>query len=317
MKILVVGVGATGGYYGMRLVQGGRDVSFLVRPHRAQILRARGLRLTGVGGEEEIRPQLLTADGLDRPFDLVILSVKATALETAIEDFAPAVGERTRILPFLNGIRHLETLSDRFGPDRVLCGAIRVATQLEADGDIVVLAPGATMEFGAQPGTDTPNADAIASELTVPGFELSVPPDPIAAMWHKWVFIATLGALTCMMRGTVGDIVAFPTGPELGPGILAEAAAISAAAGHRVPDPQIEATHAAITQAGSPLTSSLYRDVSDGAGTEVEHVLGDLVARARTFGVPTRLLDLATLHLRVYERRRAPTKRHRFVTARD
>jgi 2-dehydropantoate 2-reductase len=304
MKILVVGAGATGGYYGIRLVQGGRDVSFLVRPHRAQILRERGLRLTGVGGEEQIRPQMLTAEELDRPFDLVILSVKATALDSAIEDFAPAVGEATRILPFLNGIRHLETLSDRFGPDRVLCGVIRVATQLNEDGDIVMLAPGATMEIGSQKGTHTPDLDAIGSELTVPGFEFSISSDPIAAMWHKWVFIATLGALTCMMRGTVGDIVAFPTGPDLGPGILAEAAAISAAASHPVPDPQIEATRAAVTQAGSPLASSLYRDVSEGAGTEVEHVLGDLVARARTFGIATPLLDLATLHLRVYERRR-------------
>jgi 2-dehydropantoate 2-reductase len=226
-------------------------------------------------------------------------------LDSAIADFAPAVGERTTILPFLNGIRHLDTLSDRFGRDAVLCGVIRIATQLSGEGDIVLLAPGATMEFGAQNGAVTPELNAISSELTVPGFELSISPDPMAAMWHKWVFIATIGALTCLMRGTVGDIVALPTGPELGPAILVEAAAISAAAGHPVPSPQIGATRVAITQPGSSLASSLYRDMRENAGTEVEQVLGDLVARARTFGIATPLLDLATLHLRVYERRRA------------
>jgi 2-dehydropantoate 2-reductase len=305
MKILVVGAGATGGYYGMRLAQAGREVSFLVRPRRAQAIRERGLRLTGVDGDEQITPQLLTAQELDRRFDLVILSVKATALDAAIEDFAPAVGEGTTILPFLNGIRHLDTLSDRFGPDAVLCGVIRIATQLSGEGDIVLLAPGATMEIGAQNGAVTPGLNAISSQLTVPGFELSISPDPMAAMWHKWVFIATIGALTCLMRGSVGDIVALPTGPELGPAILDEAAAISAAAGHPVPGPQIEATRVAITQPGSSLASSLYRDMRENAGTEVEQVLGDLVARARTFGIATPSLDLATLHLRVYERRRA------------
>jgi 2-dehydropantoate 2-reductase len=304
VTILVVGAGATGGYCGMRLAQGGRDVSFLVRPRRAQTLRERGLRLTGVGGDERIEPQLLAAQELDRPFDLVILSVKATALDAAIEDFAPAVGQTTRILPFLNGIRHLDALSAGFGRSAVLCGVIKIATQLNEDGDIVLLAPGATMEIGAQPDAQTPDLEAISAQLTVPGFELSVASDPLGAMWHKWVFIATIGALTCMMRGTVGDIVAFPTGPELGPRILAEAAAISAAAGHPVPAAQIEATRAAITQVGSPLASSLYRDMSEGAGTEVEQVLGDLVTRASEFGVAAPLLDLATLHLRVYERRR-------------
>jgi 2-dehydropantoate 2-reductase len=307
LTILVVGAGATGGYYGMRLAQAGREVSFLVRPHRAQTLRDRGLRLTGVGGDEQISPQLLTASELDRPFDLVILSVKATALDGAIEDFAPAVGETTRIVPLLNGIRHLDTLSARFGRNAVLCGVIKIATQLNEDGDIVLLAPGATMEIGVQPDTQTPELQAISAELTVPGFELSIASDPLGAMWHKWVFIATIGALTCMMRATVGDIVACPTGPEVGPRILDEAAAISAAAGHPVPPAQIEATRAAITQVGSPLASSMYRDMSEGAGTEVEQVLGDLVARASEFGVAAPLLDLATLHLRVYERRRVRT----------
>jgi 2-dehydropantoate 2-reductase len=308
MKILVVGAGATGGYYGMRLAQAGRDVRFLVRPRRAQALRERGLRLTGVVGDELIRPQLLTAQELDRHFDLVIVSVKATALDSAIEDFASAVGEGTTILPFLNGIRHLEKLSDRFGSDVVLCGVIRIATQLNEEGDIVQLAPGPTMEIGTQNGAQTAELSAIRSQLTVPGFELSISPDPIAAMWHKWVFIATIGALTCLMRGTVGDIVALPTGPELGPAILVEAAAISAAAGHPVPTSQIEATRAAITRPGSSLASSLYRDMSENAGTEVEQVLGDFVARARTFGVATPLLDLATLHLRVYELRRGSSR---------
>jgi 2-dehydropantoate 2-reductase len=304
MTILVVGAGATGGYFGARLAQAGRDVTFLVRPHRAGQLRERGLRIVGpgAGGDagQVVQPNLVLAGELTAPADIVLLSVKATALDQAITDFAPAVGPQTMVVPFLNGMAHLDLLSKRFGESAVLGGVILIATQLNSDGDIVHLTPPASLIIGTQDGTRTTRLQAVYDQLSGAGFDASISDEIIAAMWQKWVFVATIGALTCLMRGTVGEIVAVPGGPELGPAMLAEASAVAAAAGYPVPAGAIESTTRTITEPGSPVNSSLSRDVAEGRPAEVEQVLADLARRGAGHGVKTPLFDLATMQLRIY-----------------
>lgn len=306
MAILVVGAGATGGYFGSRLAQAGRDVTFLVRPGRARQLGERGLRIVGQGPDQVIAPQVVTAAelaaGRGAAPDLILVSVKAAALEPAMTDFAPAVGPGTLIMPFLNGMSHLAVLSKRFGDQAVLGGVIRVATQLDDDGDIRQLAPGGSLAAGAQDGSRSAALEAAFGQLTDAGFEATLSDHIIAEMWHKWVFIATVGALTCLMRAAVGDIVPVPGGGDLGPAILAEASAVCAAAGYPVPPAQNATTSAQVTAAGSALASSMFRDLSAGHPVEVEPILGDLIARGATLGVATPVLDLATMQLRVYER---------------
>ncbi|MEV6549095.1 ketopantoate reductase family protein [Streptomyces sp. NPDC051597] len=303
MKILVVGAGATGGYFGALLARAGRDVTFLVRPRRAAVLRERGLRLTGSGEDEVLTPRLVTADEITGPYDLVLLSVKSTALEQAVEDLAPAVGPGTAIVPLLNGIRHLDVLNGRFGKEAVLGGVAKVITTLNDEGDIVRLAPLAVLVLGEQDGGTSARTEEIRAVLAGAGIDASVSPDILAAMWHKWVFITTLSTVTCLMRGEVGDVVAVPGGAGIGPAVLAEGAAVAAAAGFPVPGSEREFTTSLVTQAGSTFASSMYRDLVSGSPTEVEHVFGDLTARARALAVPTPLLDLATAHLRVHQHR--------------
>jgi len=149
---------------------------------------------------------------------------------------------------------------------------------------------------------------AVYDQLSGAGFDVGISDEIVARMWEKWVFIATVGALTCLMRGTVGDIVAVPGGRDLGPAILAEASGVSAAAGYPVPQAAIADTTRTITQAGSPATSSLSRDVAEGRPAEAEAVLGDLAGRGAELGVPTPLLDLATMQLRVYNNRLQPAR---------
>ncbi|WP_027945017.1 2-dehydropantoate 2-reductase [Amycolatopsis taiwanensis] len=303
MRILVVGAGATGGFFGARLVRAGRDVTFLVRPRRAALLRERGLRITGLGENEILRPELVTAAELAEPYDVVLVSVKAAALERAVEDVAPAVGPRTVIVPFLNGMAHLDTLNARFGKESVLGGVVKVMTTINADGDILRVGPLAGFVLGEQGGGVSPRVAELGKELDVDGYEFTVSADIIGEMWRKWAFIASLGAITCLMRGSVGDVAAVPGGAEFARAVIAEAAAVASAAGHPVPDAELEASTAICTRAGSPITSSMYRDVAAGNPAEVEHVFGDLVARARAMSVDTPLLDLATLHLRVHQHR--------------
>src|SRR5580658_10060761 len=305
MTILVVGAGATGGYFGARLAQAGRDVTFLVRPRRAGQLRERGLRIVGPGAGADagqaLRPSLVLAGELAEPADVVLLSVKATALDQAIADFAPAVGPRTVVVPLLNGMAHQAVLSKRFGEPAVLGGVIIIAAQLNDEGDIVVqLSPPASLTIGTQDGTRTTRLQTAYDQLSGAGFDASISDEIIAQMWQKWVYIATVGALTCLMRGTVGDIVAVPGGRELGPAILAEATSVSAAAGYPVPEAVTANTTRSITQDGSTVTSSMSRDVAAGRPAEAEAILADLARRGTQLGITTPLLDLATMQLRVY-----------------
>ncbi|MFD7627340.1 ketopantoate reductase family protein [Streptomyces sp. NPDC059851] len=305
MRILTVGAGAVGGWFGARLARAGHDVTFLVRPQRAAVLRARGLRVSGLGEEIALAPQLVTADELAQTYDLVLLSVKSTALDRATKDLAPAVGPRTAILPLLNGMAHLDRLADVFGRRAVLGGVAKVVTTLDEHGDIVRMAPPSAVLTGELDGAPSARVDAVRALLTGAGIDSPDVPDITAAMWHKWVFITALCASTCLMRGSVGEFNAVPGGTELARALLAEAAAVAAAAGYPVPESELAFTTQTVTTAGSRLTPSLYRDVLAGRSTEVEHVLGDLVARARTLAVPTPLLDLATLQLRVHQHRTA------------
>ncbi|MFE4829535.1 ketopantoate reductase family protein [Streptomyces sp. NPDC056672] len=314
MRLLVVGAGATGGYFGARLVRADRDVTFLVRPGRAAVLRERGLRITGAGEDDRIDARLVTAaelrdsHGSDGSYDLVLMSVKATALAQAMEDIAPAVGPSTAILPVLNGIGHLDALSARFGTAAVLGGVALLATSVDARGDIVVLAPGATLTLGDQRGgAASPRAGRALELLAGAGFDVTVSENILAEMWHKWVFIATAGAITCLMRGTVGDIVSVPGGTEYAKAVLAETAAVSGAAGFPLPDERFATLQKTLTQPDSSFGPSFYRDVMAGRPTEVEHVFGDLTSRAAALSVSTPLMDLATMNLRVYEHRNAHT----------
>ncbi|MFF0473501.1 ketopantoate reductase family protein [Streptomyces sp. NPDC004284] len=303
MKILVVGAGATGGYFGALLARAGEDVTFLVRPARAAALRERGLRVVGRDEEWTVEPRLVTADELRETYDLVLLSVKSTGLDRAIEDLAPAVGPDTAVIPLLNGLAHIDTLNARFGAPAVLGGVAKVVTALDDSGDVRRLAPLAHLAFGEQDGTASARVERIREVLEGAGIDAPVPADIVTAMWHKWVFITTIGALTSLMRGTVGDVYDTPGGPDLGPALLDEAAGVAAAAGHPVPEEERAATLAVVSAPGSPMVPSLYRDLTAGRPTEVEHLFGDLTARARALGVPTPILDLAALHLRVHQRR--------------
>ncbi|WIX75762.1 2-dehydropantoate 2-reductase [Amycolatopsis carbonis] len=300
-RILVVGAGATGGFFGGRLVQAGRDVTFLVRPGRAAALMERGLRITGLGEETVLTPKLVRAGELTEPYDLVLFTVKAAGLEQAIEDMTPAVGPDTLVLPVLNGLRHLDALVARFGEERVLGGVAIVMTTVDGAGDIRRLFDLQSLTYGARTGP-APAGLAEAHELlSGAGFDTALSSDITAAMWAKWVFIASIGAVTSLMRGTVGDVAAQPGGIAFAEAVVAECAAVAAATGHPLEAAALENARGSVTEVGSPRAPSLYRDLTAGLPVEGEQIFGDLVDRAHSLGVSVPLLELVRLNLRVYQ----------------
>ena len=306
MRVLVVGAGAIGGYFGGRLLEAGRDVTFLVRPRRAAELARTGLVIRSRFGDAVLAaPPTRHADALDGPFDVVLLSSKADALEDAIESFAPAVGPETAIVPLLNGMRHLDVLDARFGAARVLGDECLISATLDADGAVIHLNDAHALLFGERSGTRSSRIEAIADAFAGATFDGRPSDSILQEMWEKWVFIATGAGITCLMRATIGDIVA-AGGAELAAALLAECAAIAARQGFAPRPAFLDRTRRMITAPGSPLTASMLRDIERGAPTEVEPILGDLLHRAgEAASGQAPLLSLAVSHLRAYEARRA------------
>jgi 2-dehydropantoate 2-reductase len=302
MRVLIVGAGAVGGFLAARLGAAGDDVAVLVRPARVDGLRRDGLRVREGSATNTYRPRVLTAPELNPEFDLIVLAVKSDAIDGAIDDTAAAVDPSTAVLPFLNGMRHVEPLMSRFG-NAVLGGVLRVATELEDDGAIRVIAPLFEIEVGELASPPGRRVEDIATRFRAGGAQVTTPADIVGAMWTKWVGIASVGAATSLMRASVGEIVAVPGGAAFSRAVLDEAATTAAAARHPVSSAALTAAQQLLTTQGSPMTSSLSRDLRAGHRTEVEPVLGDLVASADATATPTPLLELATLALRIHNRR--------------
>ena len=304
MRVLVIGAGAVGGYFGARLAASGRDVTFLVRGARAEQLRQDGLHITSPQGDVDIaQPQLLSAEALaakPQTFDLILLSTKAYSLDAAMENFAPAVGPETAILPLLNGMAHLDKLAARFGEQPVLGGSTRIVADVDAEGRVHSMEALHDLNFGELYKTKSPRIEAIHALLTDAGFEAKLQPDIVAFMWQKWVFLAALGAITCLMRGAIGQIVAVPEGAETAQTIVNETASIAAANGYPTPTQFLEAAAARLLQPGSSLTASMYRDMMRGAAVEADHILGDMIARGNAHRVASPLLTAAYAMLSVY-----------------
>ena len=305
MRILVVGAGAIGGYFGGRLLQAGRDVTFLVRPRRAAELASAGLVIKSPSGDVTLAaPPSVQADKLDKTVDLVLLSCKAFDLEDAIKSFAPAVGPKTAILPLLNGMHHLDVLDERFGAGAVLGGLCAIAVTLNERREIVQLAPMQSLGFGERDGKLSDRVQAIADVMASGKFGAAASTQVIQDMWEKWVFLASLAASTCAMRAPVGPILAAPGGKDFILGILDECSAVASAEGHTPTGPFFERTRGMLTTEGSQLTASMFRDIKAGAEVEADHVIGDLIARGNAAKVPVPKLKIAYTHLKAYQSQR-------------
>ena len=301
MRMLVVGAGSTGGYFGGRLAAAGRNVTFLVRPLRAEQLRRTGLQIASPARDLSIRPELLTAGEIAAPFDIVLIAVKAFSLAATLEDFAPAVGSDTVILPVLNGMKHMDVLSARFGTERLAGCVCKIATVLDQEGRIAHLVPFHDLAYGERDGASSERMAAIDGFMKGAGFDARLSSSIEREMWEKWILLASLGAINCLMRGNVGDIVSAPGGVAFAGSLLDEAVATVRAVGTAPSDAFVAAAREQLTRQGSTQTSSMYRDLTQGRPIEAGQIVGDLVRRASDANVATPLLSAAFANLSIYE----------------
>jgi 2-dehydropantoate 2-reductase len=301
VRILIVGAGAAGGYLGAQLVAAGRAVTFLVRPQTQARLATDGLRIS-IGAEIQThRVDAVTSGELGGPYDVVVLAVRTGAVEKAIDDIRPAVGPRSRIVPLLNGLRHLTLLTNAFGQDRVLGAATRLIASLLPDGTVNVVTHGIAMELGQLDGATSDALDRTVAAFDVDTIAVRARRDILAAMWEKFAFITSTAVLTCLIGAQVGPIVRAEGGTALARRVLAEVAAVAAAEGYPLADAVHAGLDAILTDPSSTFGPSMYRDMAAHRPVEIT-VLGDLADRARRRHIDAPLLDASIVAIDVHNR---------------
>ena len=304
MRMLVVGAGSTGGYFGGRLAHAGRDVTFLVHAGRAKQLAERGLQIVSPHGDVTLRPQLVSAEALSGPYDAILLTVKAFSLDGALKDMVPAVGAKTMILPVLNGMRHVDVLANRFGKQSVVGCACKIAASVDGDGRIVQATLVHDIAYGEMNAEESQRIRALDRFMRGAGFDARLSANIAQEMWEKWILLAAIGGINCLMRGTIGEVSQAPKGPAFARAVLEEIVAVVRTVGVPPSDTFLTAAASALTTK-DPTTSSMYRDLQRGVRIEADQIIGDLVERAHAAAVKTPLLGLIYTHLSVYQHRLA------------
>ncbi len=305
MRLLVLGAGGIGGYFGGRLAEAGADVTFLVRPRRAAQLARDGLVVRSPAGDIERAVRSISVEQLasDGRYGAVLLACKAYDLETAIAAVAPAVGQGAVIVPLLNGMRHLDRLDFAFGRAAVLGGLCQIGATLAPTGEVMHLNPPHTLSLGPRAASQESVAAALIEAASGVRFDCRLSGDVAQDMWEKFVMLATMAAMTCLMRANVGQIMQADDGEALMIEMLHECDLVAHAAGHRSRPAFLERTRALLTERGSSFAASMLRDLERGGPTEAAHVVGDMLTRARAGDLSAPMLRAAWCHLQAHPAR--------------
>lgn len=304
-KILVLGAGGVGGYFGGRLVENGADVTFLVREKREEILQSQGLRIESPAGNAILKVQTVTAQTVKPDYDVVLFTCKAYDLDDAIQAIRPAVGSGTAIVPLLNGMAHLDRLAAIFGQENVLGGTVIIQATLTQEGIVRHLNDSAVLMTGRRDGTVDPRAKALIDGFDgAKGIRARMVDNIVQRMWEKWVRLSALAGMTCLMRANVGEILRAPGGKEAMAGFFDKNLQIAAHSGYPIPEETYTGENSFITGENSTMTASMLRDIENGAPVESDQILGDLLLRAKNAGIDHPILSLSYTHLKAYEERR-------------
>jgi len=307
-RILVLGAGGVGGYYGGRLAESGVDVTFLVRPARREQLRRDGLRIDSPLGNLTLAVKTVVAGELGPDYDFVLLTCKAYDLGSSMEAVAPAMTDGCAVVPMLNGLAHLDTLDARFGRPNVLGGTCGIDVTLLPEGTIRHSGTLQRIAFGERDRTRTARAQALADAFTRTTLQWEWADDILLRMWEKLVLLSALAAMTCLFRGNVHEIMSAPGGREAAERALAANVEIARREGYPQSETVVRSTRERLTDPDGRWSASMMRDMEAGRPVEADHIIGWMLDRARAHGVDDTILSLAYTHLKTYEQRRAEAR---------
>jgi len=304
MKILVLGAGGIGGYFGGRLAEAGCDVTFLVRPKRREQIANDGLRIESPLGDATLQVKTVLAEEVRREYELVLFTCKAYDLDSAMDAMAPAMGGDCTLMPLLNGLAHFERLDARFGREHILGGTCHINASLRPDGVVVHGDPLQRIVYGERGGGRSPRVEAIAAEVGKSRIDLKLSEDIEQDLWEKIVFLSALAATTCLFRANVGEINSSPGGREAIERAYKANVEIATREGRKPREGAMKAALERLTDAKGNWSASMLRDLEGGGRVESDHIVGWMLERARRHGVDGTILALAYTHLKAYEARR-------------
>lgn len=301
MRILVLGAGAVGGYFGGRLLEKGEDVTFLVREKRQKELKERGLIIQSIHGDVTLQPKTILSEENVEPYDLIIFATKAYHLHTAIEAIKPYVGEASLILPLLNGYEHFDVLREAFGDERVLGGLCFIEATLNEKGDVIQTSPIHQLAFGDLSGGLSPRMEILNEVLSNTKATFRLSENILQDIWHKYLFITTLSGITTLMRSPIGPIRDTAGGIDFIEQLLKETSSIINAENSFMAKDIIEKHLETIKKQAPTMKASMLRDMEKSAPTEADHLQGYLLQLAKAHNIQVPLLQLVYHNLKVYE----------------
>jgi len=288
VKIAVIGAGGVGGYFGARLAQAGQNVTFIARGAHLAAMREHGLRVRSANGDLSINPVQATDDARTvGTADVVMIAVKLWSTADAIETARVMMGPDSAVVSFQNGVEAEDALVAAFGKARVLGGVANIAALIETPGLIRHNGTMAILQFGELDGTRSPRIEALLEACKRAGIDARVPDDIIKAIWEKFVFLASLSAMTAVTRLPLGPLREDPDTRSLFRQLAEEVVAVGRAKGVPLGDGTADAMMTRLDGLPPDMVASMLGDLKRGNRLELPWLSGGVVEAGRTLGVPT------------------------------
>ena len=289
MKFAIFGTGGVGGYFGGRLANAGQDVTFIARGRHLASITESGLRVDSIGGDFVVEK----AKATDSPqsvgeVDVVIVATKAWQLPEAIDQMKPLVGERTMVLPLLNGIEHIDLLLDAFG-EHVLGGWCRISSFVAEPGHITHVAIDTPhIAFGELNMEKSERVNELFDIFSsFDGISVDVADDVQSAMWGKFIFICTTSGVGAVTRQPVNIYRAIPESRIMLDATISETAEVGRAKGVAIPNDIIDNVMKRIDALPEGMVASMQKDIMEGRPSELDAQTGAVVRMGRSLGVAT------------------------------
>ena len=287
MRIAIYGAGGVGGYFGGVLTRAGHDVALIARGAHLDAIRSHGLLVRTPGGDFRTHPRA-TADPAEiGPVGAVIVAVKSLHIPAVRAGIGPLLGPATLVVPLLNGVDAHEALLPAVGRVRMGKGLTRIISELASPGEIRHVGVDPYVALAEWDGSASPRAEALVAALTDAGVQAEIPPDIDAALWHKFLFVCSLGGVCAVCRMPIGPVRAHPASRDLLRRAMEEIAAVAAARGVGLPHDAVERALATFDAFPAEGTASLQRDIAAGIPSELEAWNGAAARMGAEAGVPT------------------------------
>jgi 2-dehydropantoate 2-reductase len=301
MKIVMMGSGGVGGYFGARLAAGGADVHFVARGAHLDAMRSHGLAIEGGPAPLHLARVQATNDPSSIGIaDFVIIGVKLWDTAATLEQVKPIVGPKTTVISFQNGVLKERYLIDAFGPSRVMGGVGYVATTIDRPGVIRQTGPMQRLLFGELDGSTSVRGQSLLDACLKGGIAAQLSPDIQREIWQKYVFLVGLSGTTTTIRKPIGPIRENPQTRAFLRDVMREVVAVGRAHGIDLPSDYAEQRLALVDDVAHDMTSSMHHDLERGNRLEVRWLSGGVVELGQAVNVPTPLnraiADILALH---------------------